>query len=99
MDINLERKGETLTLFLNGKLDTQTAPLLDEKLKEEMPGVKHLVFDLKGLDYVSSAGLRTFLSTHKQLAGMNGDMTVRNVNEDVSAIFDVTGFSDFLKIL
>lgn len=98
MDINLERKGETLTLFLNGKLDTQTAPSLEEKLSTEITGVKHLILDLQGLEYISSAGLRIFLSTHKHMAGEGGDMTVKNVNEDVMAIFDVTGFSDFLKL-
>ena len=82
---------------LTGRLDTATAPSLEQDLKASLEGVKELTLDLKGLEYISSAGLRVLLSTQKAM-NTQGVMTLRNVNGAVMEIFEVTGFSDILTI-
>ncbi|MBQ9679115.1 MAG: STAS domain-containing protein [Ruminococcus sp.] len=82
---------------LEGRLDTSTAPELDQELKSSLNGVTALTLDMKDLVYISSAGLRVLLSAQK-IMNKQGKMTVRNVNETVMEIFEVTGFSDILDI-
>ncbi len=89
--------GKELTVALTGDLDSTNTPELEGKLLEEMDGVQELYFDLSGLDYVSSAGLRVFLTSQKQMAGV-GKMTIRHVGEEGRGIFTVTGFSKLLHI-
>ena len=86
-----------LSVALEGRLDTMTAPELEAAVKDELDSVDSAVLDLKGLEYVSSAGLRVILSVHKALAGKSG-LTVKNPNETVTEVFEVTGFSDILNI-
>ena len=86
-----------LTLTLNGRLDTTTAPQLESELKDSLNGIEKLVLDFEKLDYLSSAGLRVLLSAQK-IMNKQGSMVVRHVNETISEIFDVTGFSDILTI-
>ena len=87
----------TLNVALEGRLDTMTAPELEAAIKEDLNTVEAAVLDLKALEYVSSAGLRVILSIHKALAGKEG-LVVKNPNETVSEVFEVTGFSDILTI-
>ncbi|MBQ3264136.1 MAG: STAS domain-containing protein [Ruminococcus sp.] len=82
---------------LSGRLDTTTAPELDQELRSSLTGVTTLTLDMKDLSYISSAGLRVLLSAQK-LMNKQGKMTVCNVNETVYEIFEVTGFSDILDI-
>lgn len=82
---------------LSGRLDTTTAPELDQELKSALLGVTTLTLDVKDLAYISSAGLRVLLSAQK-IMNKQGKMTIRNVNETVMEIFEVTGFSDILDI-
>lgn len=89
--------GNDLTLSLAGRLDTTTAPQLEAELKESLAGVKHLVLDVKDLEYLSSAGLRVLLSTQK-LMNKQGSMVVRGANETITEIFEVTGFCDILTL-
>ena len=86
-----------MTFTLEGRLDTTTAPELDNEIKGKLDGIETLVFDVKDLDYISSAGLRIFLSAQKTM-NKQGKMIVRGVNEVVREVFDVTGFSDILTI-
>ena len=97
MTINRNLNGSTLTIALEGRLDTTTAPELEKELKTSMDDAEELVLDFAGLDYISSAGLRVLLSAHKAMSGKGG-MTVRNANEIVQEVFDVTGFADILTI-
>lgn len=85
------------TLSLAGRLDTLTAPELDAAIKEIVPDLDELILDLTELEYVSSAGLRVLLTAQKTM-NAQGKMTVKNVNETVAEIFEVTGFSDILTI-
>jgi anti-sigma B factor antagonist len=97
MTINKTKEGEKLTITLEGRLDTTTAPQLEEEVKESISGVTDLVFDLKDIAYVSSAGLRVLLSAQK-IMNRQGNMVIRNANEEVMEIFEVTGFVDILNI-
>lgn len=97
MTINKNKSGSTLTIALEGRLDTTTAPDLEKEIKVSLDGVTELVMDLTKLDYISSAGLRVLLSAHKAMS-KQGAMKVTNVNEMVMEVFEVTGFSDILTI-
>lgn len=97
MTINKTLSGTELTLALEGRLDTITAPQLEAELKPVLGGLTALVWDFTALDYISSAGLRVLLSAQKAMA-KQGSMVVRNVNATIMEVFDVTGFCDFLTI-
>jgi anti-sigma B factor antagonist len=97
MTINKNQEGTKLEIALEGRLDTMTAPSLEEEVKNSVEGITELVFDLKDLVYVSSAGLRVLLSAQKTM-NKQGSMTIKNANEEVMEIFEVTGFIDILNI-
>jgi anti-sigma B factor antagonist len=97
MTINENKNGSALTIALEGRLDTMTSPQLEEKLNASLEGVTDLVLDLEKLEYMSSAGLRVLLAAQKQM-NKQGSMKVTNVNQIISEIFEVTGFSEILTI-
>lgn len=97
MTIEKNVNGANLTLAISGRLDTTTAPELETELKAALDGVTSLVMDFAGLDYLSSAGLRVLLAAQKTM-NKQGAMVIRNVNETIAEIFEVTGFSDILTI-
>lgn len=97
MTIEKNLNGNTMSIALNGRLDTTTAPQLEAELKASLDGVTSLTLDFAALDYLSSAGLRVLLAAQKQM-NKQGSMVVRNVNETIAEIFDVTGFCDILTI-
>ncbi|HOI41090.1 MAG TPA: STAS domain-containing protein [Methanobacterium sp.] len=90
-------EGNRLTIKLDGRLDTNTAPELDEELGEILSGVQELIFDFGDLKYISSAGLRLILSTQKTM-NQQGTLVIENVNDMVMEIFETTGFADVLTI-
>lgn len=96
MTIDKAQNGSELVMSLSGRLDTTTAPQLDDEIKS-LDGVEKLVFDFKGLEYISSAGLRVLLSAQK-IMNKQGSMIIKNVSEEISEIFEVTGFVDILTI-
>lgn len=96
MNINKELTGTALTLTVSGRLDTLTAPMLEQEIKASCGDITELTLDFQELAYISSAGLRVVLGAHK---AMKGNLVVKNVNEVVMEIFDVTGFSDILTIV
>ena len=97
MTIEKTRSGAELTLTIAGRLDTTTAPGLEAELKACLEGVEKLALDFAALDYLSSAGLRVLLAAQK-IMNKQGSMVVRNVNETIAEIFEVTGFCDVLTI-
>lgn len=97
MTINKNVNGTELSLEVEGRLDTVTAPELEAVLKSSVDGITELVFDFAALQYVSSAGLRVLLSAQK-IMNKQGTMVIRNVGETVMEVFEVTGFSDILTI-
>lgn len=98
MTINEIKNDNRVILELTGRLDSSNANELDKTIAEIPDNTKDLVFDLNGLDYISSAGLRSMLTAQKKMSAANGKLTVTNLNEIVREIFEVTGFSDFLNI-
>ncbi|MDP1552358.1 MAG: STAS domain-containing protein [Methanobacteriaceae archaeon] len=97
MNINKTLKEDKLTIKLEGRLDTNTAPDLDAELKKDISNVKELVLDFKELVYISSAGLRVVLSTQKTM-NKQGKMVIENVNDLIMEVFEATGFIDILTI-
>ena len=97
LNIETKRNASELTVALSGRLDTNTAPELEAALKTALEGVEELTFDFEKLDYISSAGLRVLLATQKTM-NRQGSMKVKNSNEIIMEIFEVTGFADILTI-
>ena len=97
MTINKTKNDSALTLAVEGRLETITAPQLEAVVKTELAGITSLTFDLSKLDYISSAGLRVLLTAQK-IMNKQGEMKVTGANDIVMEIFDVTGFSDILTI-
>ncbi len=97
LNINKTVTGQKAVLALAGRLDTTTAPEVEAAVKAVLNGLTELVFDFANLEYISSAGLRVLLSAQKAM-NAQGQMTVRNVNDVVMEILEVTGFSEILTI-
>jgi anti-sigma B factor antagonist len=97
MTIEIKRNAEETLIELAGRLDTTTAPALDNTINNDMGDTKNLVLDLKRLEYISSAGLRVLLSAQKKMQKI-GSMKVKNVCEEVMEVFEMTGFADILTI-
>jgi len=97
MNIVKTQDGSKLTVALEGRLDTNTSPQLEGELRTATDGITDLVFDLAKLDYISSAGLRVLLAAQKVM-NKQGQMVIKNANEEILEIFDVTGFADILTI-
>ena len=97
MKITKSKENSALTLAINGRLDTNTAPELETELKASLNGIETLVIDMEELAYLSSAGLRVILAAQKQM-NKQGRMIIRKVNDMVMEVFEVTGFTDILTI-
>jgi anti-anti-sigma factor len=97
MVIEKKKEGNLLTLKVIGRLDTSTAPQLENELSTSLEGIVKLVFDFSQLEYISSAGLRLLLTAQKRMANQ-GKMVVTHVNEEVKDVFDLTGFSEILSL-
>ena len=97
MTIAKTSEGTKLTLALEGRLDTTTAPQLEAEVKGALTGVTELVMDFSQLEYLSSAGLRVILAAQK-IMNRQGTLIIRHVNETIQEVFEVTGFSDILTI-
>lgn len=98
MTISKNLEGEKLTILLDGRLDTTTSPALEAELKDALTGITELVFDFEKLEYISSAGLRILLANQK-IMNKQGSMVIKNVNEVIAEVFEVTGFADILTII
>lgn len=96
MKIENKLDGSTLVLTLEGRLDTATAPELENEIGD-LSGVEELVIDMKNVEYISSAGLRVILKAQK-IMNEKGSMKLKNVGESIMEVFEITGFSDFLTI-
>ena len=98
MEVNFNKQDSTLTVIISGNIDTVTAPELDSQLQANLSGVKDLILDFAAVDYISSAGLRVILMANQQMEDADGNMTVKNVNEDVREVFEMTGFDSLLNL-
>ena len=97
MTIEKKLNGEQATLIVCGRLDTQTAPELEKEIDSVIANLKELTFDMAGLEYVSSAGLRVILKAQK-IMNTQGSMKLVSVNDSIMEVFDITGFLDILTI-
>ena len=97
MTIEIKKNTNETTIEIVGRLDTITAPALEKTINENIISIQNLVFDLTGLEYISSAGLRVLLGAQKKMQRI-GTMKLTNVCEDVMEIFEMTGFDDILII-
>ena len=97
MTIEKKLNGEAATLVVAGRLDTQTAPELEKEIDAIVSGLKELILDMAGLEYVSSAGLRVILKAQK-IMNAQGSMKLTSVNDSIMEVFDITGFLDILTI-
>ena len=98
MTITKTAENGTLRIALEGRLDTNTAPQLEAELKTSLSGITELELDFYGLEYISSAGLRVLLAAQKTMS-RQGKMTIRNVNETIMEVFEITGFVEILTIV
>jgi len=96
MTIQEIRNGDSLTVALEGRLDTLSSPDLEAFLEKYYPSLTELIFDMEKLDYVSSAGLRVLLKAHKAMQA-HGGVLIRNANKLVMEVFAVTGFADVFR--
>ena len=97
MMIEIKKNADDTTIEVVGRLDTTTAPALDKVICEDIGDTKNLILDFKGLEYISSAGLRVLLSAQKKMQKV-GTMKLINVSAEVNEVFDITGFADILNI-
>ena len=97
MTIEIKNNAADTTIEIVGRLDTLTAPALDKTINEDIGDTKNLVLDVKGMEYISSAGLRVLLGAQKKMQKI-GSMKVKNVCAEVMDVFEMTGFADILVI-
>ena len=97
MTIEIKKNAKETTIEVVGRLDTITAPVLENTINENLSNIQSLVLDLKRLEYISSAGLRVLLGAQKKIQKF-GSMKLINVCDDVMEIFEMTGFADILAI-
>ena len=97
MTIEIKKNNQETIIEIVGRLDTITAPALDKTINEDIGDTKNLVLDVKGMEYISSAGLRVLLSAQKKMQKV-GSMKVVGVCDDVMEVFEMTGFADILVI-
>ena len=96
MTINVERDFEFVTLEITGRLDTTTAPNLESVINELLEDTKELIFDMSGVEYISSAGIRVLLGAYKKINLNQGTMRIEKVNEQVYEVFEMTGLLEML---
>ena len=97
MKIDQLKEGTTLTMKVSGRLDTMTAPQLENEITGHLDGITEFIMNFSDLEYISSAGLRVLLVTTKMMKG-KGHFVIRNINETVKEIFEVTEFMDILNV-
>ena len=97
MTIEIKKTEEATIIEIVGRLDTITAPALDKTINEDIGDAKNLILDVKGMEYISSAGLRVLLAAQKKMQKI-GSMKVTGVCETVMEVFEMTGFADILVI-
>ena len=97
MTIEIKKNNQETIIEIVGRLDTITAPALDKTITEDIGDTKNLVLDVKGMEYISSAGLRVLLSAQKKMQKI-GSMKVTGVCEEVMEVFEMTGFADIFVI-
>lgn len=97
MNIKIKTENGKTMLHIDGRLDTVTAPELEKALDGVLDAANELIFDMTGLEYISSAGLRVILRAQKAM-NAKGSMKITGANDSIMEVFDITGFLDILTI-
>ena len=97
MTINVERDFELVTLEITGRLDITTAPNLESVINELPEDTKELIFDMSGVEYISSAGIRVLLGAYKKMNTNQGIMRIEKANDMVREVFEMTGLLELLE--
>lgn len=99
MKVEIIQTGNLVTATLEGRLDTMTSTDFEKSLTPyySMPATE-LILDCNSMEYISSAGLRVVLLTHKNITSGGGRFVIRNLSREVRSVFDMTGFSRILTI-
>ena len=99
MEISKRKEKDAQVISLKGRLDAVTTPLLEKDLTELMAGgERFLVLNLRDLEYISSAGLRTILAVTKRLRAKQGKLLLASLKSVVREVFDISGFSSIIPI-
>ncbi|MBQ7243865.1 MAG: STAS domain-containing protein [Bacilli bacterium] len=98
MQVSITKSDNALNVAVSERLDTNTAPVLEKQILDQIEGITSLTLDMKGLAYISSAGLRVLLLLHKTMAAKGGNFVIKYPCDEVMEILDMTGFSSFLNI-
>lgn len=98
MEFKIDKNDSTVNVSVSGRIDTTTAPQLEEAIIPEIEGANQVIIDFKELEYISSAGLRLLLMLQKKMNASGGTFKILNVNEFVMEVFEMTGFKDILTI-
>jgi anti-anti-sigma factor len=99
MNIETRDSGDIRVVVIEGRIDAHTTATLEDQLNKMVDGGAHkLVLDFQNLDFISSAGLRTLLSTAKRVRAAGGDLKVCALNSNVREVFDITGFSTIFSV-
>jgi len=98
MDIKIIENDKKFIFEIGGRLDSNTAPELEGKVKEIFDKADSLIFDFADLEYISSAGLRVLLASHKKISSANGTMKILNANDSIKDIFNITGMINIFNV-
>ena len=99
LNIRTEEDGNEVTIYVEGKMDTNSSPQLTEEVSRHIGSAEKLILDIEKLEYVSSAGLRVFVMADQQILEKGGELNVRNVPSSIMDIFEMTGFDGMLTIV
>lgn len=97
MTINVERDVDIVTFEITGRLDTTTAPNLESIINDLSNDTKELVFDISGIEYISSAGIRVLLGAYKKMNSAQGKTRIEKANDMIREVFEMTGLSEMLE--
>jgi anti-sigma B factor antagonist len=97
MTITKEKKGDVVTLLIEGSINTQTSEAFQKAMEGALASSHNIVVDLAATDYISSSGLRVFLWAQNEIEG-KGSMVIKHISPDVKEVFDMTGFSSILSL-
>ena len=97
MTIEIKKNQEKTVIEIAGRLDAITAPALEKTIHEDISDTQNIVLDVKGMEYISSAGLRVLIAAQKKMQKI-GTMKVTGVCEDVMEVLEMTGFTEILTI-
>lgn len=99
MTVTKTIEGSRMEITLAGKFDTISAPQFEAEISNQLEGINEVIIDMKEVEYISSAGLRSLLFVQKTMDKVKGTLSVRNVSEIVMNVFGITNFTDFVKVI